>query len=284
MVYDILMRCAAETLRTIAADPEHLGAAIGRIAVLHTWGQNLNHHPHVHCIVPGGGVSPDGARWIACRPGFFLPVRVLSSLFRRLFRKELDAAFTGGRLRFFRALAPLTDPASCAQCLAALRRRDWGVYAKPPFGGPQHVLAYLSRYTHRVAIANSRLIKLEDGRVSLRWRDYRRGAHSKVMTLPAEEFIRRFLLHALPDGFRRIRHYGFLANGQRADKLALCRRLLAAPAPAAPPRPRDYRQRYRQLTGRDLDICPSCGGTMARLGALPKSPPHDATAFCCDTS
>jgi hypothetical protein len=282
VVYDILMRTAAETLRTIAADPDHLGAEVGLIAVLHSWGQNLHHHPHVHCIVPGGGPSPDATRWIACRPDFFLPVRVLSSLFRRLFLKRLDAAFKAGRLHFFHALAPLADPTTFAQYLAAWRGIDWVVYAKPPFGGPEQVLAYLSRYTHRVAIANSRLIKLEDGRVSFRWRDYRHGAHSKVMTLAAEEFIRRFLLHALPDGFQRIRHYGFLANGQRADKLALCRRLLAVAPPPSPPPARDFRERYRQLTGRDLDICPCCGGTMRRLAALP--PAHRATAFWCDTS
>jgi hypothetical protein len=284
VVYDILMRTAAETLRTIAADPRHLGAEIGVVAVLHTWGQNLHHHPHVHCIVPGGGLSPDARRWVACRPGFFLPVRVLASLFRRRFLDRLHAAFKTGRLRFFQALAPLADPAIFAQRLAALRRRDWVVHAKPPFGGPEHVLAYLGRYTHRVAIANSRLIKLQDGRVSFRWRDYRHGAHSKVMTLAAEEFMRRFLLHALPDGFQRIRHYGFLANGHRADRLTLCRRLLAAPPPAPPPPTRDFRQRYRQLTGRDLDICPCCGGTMVRIGALPRSTPHGATPFRCDSS
>jgi hypothetical protein len=284
VVYDILMRTTAETLRTIAAAPKHLGAEIGLIAVLHTWGQNLHHHPHVHCIVPGGGLSPDGRRWIACRPGFFLPVRVLSSLFRRLFLKQLDAAFKAGRLHFFHALAALADPAIFAQRVAEMRRIDWVVYAKPPLGGPEQVLAYLGRYTHRVAIANSRLIKLEDGCISFRWRDYRHGAHNKVMTLAAEEFIRRFLLHALPDGFQRIRHYGFLANGHRADKLALCRRLLAAPQPASPPPARDFRERYRQLTGRNLDVCPCCGGTMVRRGTLPQAPPHGATALWCDTS
>jgi hypothetical protein len=263
VVYDILMRTAAETLRTIAADPRHLGAEIGLVAVLHTWGQNLHHHPHVHCIVAGGGLSPDRTRWVTCRPGFFLPVRVLASLFRRLFLKQLDAAFKTGRLRFFQALAPLADPAIFAQRLTELRRRNWVVHAKPPFGGPEQVLAYLGRYTHRVAIANSRLIKLEDGRVSFHWRDYRHGAHSKVMTLAAEEFIRRFLLHA-----------------HRADRLALCRRLLAAPPPVPPPPTPDFRQRYRQLTGRDLDICPYCGGTMVRLGALPRG----AATFRCDSS
>jgi hypothetical protein len=271
-------------LRTIAADPKHLGAEIGLIAVLHTWGQNLHHHPHVHCIVPGGGPSPDGTRWVACRPGFFLPVRVLSSLFRRLFLEQLDAAFGAGRLRFFSALTTLADPANFARLLAELRCRDWVVYAKRPFGGPEQVLVYLGRYTHRVAIANSRLIKLEDGHVSFRWRDYRQDAINKVMTLTAEEFIRRFLLHALPDGFQRIRHYGFLANGHRADKLALCRQLLAAPPAAPPPPARDYRERYRQLTGRDLDICPCCGGTMVRIQLLPRANAQGSTPFWCDTS
>ena len=284
VLYDILMRTAAETLRTIAADPKHLGAEIGLIAVLHTWGQNLHHHPHVHCIVPGGGPSPDGTRWIACRPGFFLPVRVLSSLFRRLFLQQLDAAFEAGRLHFFSALTTLADPANFARLLAELRRVDWVVYAKRPFGGPEQVLAYLGRYTHRVAIANSRLIKLEDGRVSFRWRDYRQNAKNKVMTLTAEEFIRRFLLHALPDAFQRIRHYGLLANGHRADKLALCRRLLTAPPPSSPPPSRDYRERYRQLTGRDLDICPCCGGTMVCIDTLPQSNPQGSTPFRCDSS
>jgi hypothetical protein len=284
VVYDILMRTAAETLRTVAADPRHLGAEIGLVAVLHTWGQTLDHHPHVHCIVPGGGLSPDRRRWIACRPGFFLPVRVLSSLFRRLFLAHLDAAFKAGRLRFSGALSALTDPASFAQRLDGLRSIDWVVYAKPPFGNPEQVLAYLSRYTHRVAIANSRLISLEDGRVSFRWRDYRHNARNKIMTLAAEEFIRRFLLHTLPDGLQRIRHYGFLANGQRTDKLARCRQLLAAPPAEPPPPPRDFRERFRQLTGCDLDICPCCGGRMVSLGPLPRKPPQGATAFRCDTS
>src|SRR5664279_14077 len=211
VVYDILMRTAAETLRTIAADPTHLGAEIGLIAVLHTWGQNLHHHPHIHCIVPGGGISPDATRWTACRPGFFLPVKVLSKLFRRLFLNQLDAAFQAGRLSFFSALTMVAEPRNFVRLLAKLRGIDWVVYAKRPFGGPEQVLAYLGRYTHRVAIANSRLVKLEDGHVSFRWRDYRQEALNKVMTLPAEEFIRRFLLHTLPDGFQRIRHYGFLA-------------------------------------------------------------------------
>ncbi|MBV8459202.1 MAG: IS91 family transposase, partial [Acetobacteraceae bacterium] len=276
VVYDILMRTAAETLRTIAADAKHLGAEIGLIAVLHTWGQNLHHHPHVHCIVPGGGISPDATRWMACRPGFFLPVKVLSKLFRRLFLKQLDAAFQAGRLHFFSALAMFAEPRSFPRLLTELRSIDWVVYAKPPFGGPEQVLAYLGRYTHRVAIANSRLVKLEDGHVSFRWRDYRQQAHNKVMTLTAEEFIRRFLLHTLPDGFQRIRHYGFLANGHRAGKLDLCRRMLAVPPASPPVSAPDYRQRYRLLTGRDLDHCPCCGGTMVHLAVLPRSRPRSS--------
>ncbi|TPK35958.1 IS91 family transposase [Mesorhizobium sp. B2-5-4] len=226
-VYTILFKAAAETLRTIAADPKHLGAEIGLIAVLHSWGQTLTYHPHLHWIVPGGGVSPDGTRWISCRPGFFLPVRVLSRLFRRLFLEALRAAFDADGLKFFGDLAGLAEPAAFTRMLAEVRRLAWVVYAKPPFGGPQQVLAYLGRYTHRVAIANSRLIGTADDRVAFRWRDYRHGARTKVMTLEAHEFIRRFLLHTLPDGFHRIRHYGFLANGNRAAKLDLCRRLLA---------------------------------------------------------
>src|SRR5262245_22233951 len=195
MVYDMLFQATAETLRTIAADPEHLGAEIGMLAVLHTWGQNLQHHPHVHCVVPGGGPSPDGTRWVAARPCFFLPVRVLSALFRRLFLERLRAAFEADKLRFFGALLDLLQPAVFARRLAEWRRIDWVVYAKRPFGGPAQVLAYLGRYTHRVAIANSRLIQLEEGRVSFRWRDYRQRGKTKVMTLATAEFIRRFLLH-----------------------------------------------------------------------------------------
>jgi len=215
-VYGILFKATAETMSTIATDPRHLGAEIGFIAVLHTWGQNLQHHPHVHCLVPGGGLSLDGTCWISCRPGFFLPVRVLSRLFRRLFLEKLAAAFEAGKLGFFGTLAGLADPAMFARLMATLRRREWVVYAKRPFASPEAVLAYLGRYTHRVAIANSRLVALAGDQVSFRWRDYRHHNRNKVMTLAAEEFIRRFLLHALPDGFHRIRHYGFLANRQRA--------------------------------------------------------------------
>jgi hypothetical protein len=271
IVYGVLFKAAAETLRTIAADPKHLGAEIGLVAVLHTWGQNLHHHPHVHCVVPGGGPSLDGTRWVSCRPGFFLPVRVLSRLYRRLFLENLQAAFNVGALGFFGDLAPLAQPAAFAHLIGQMRRIDWVVYAKPPFGGPERVLAYLGRYTHRVAIANNQVV--------FRWKDYRHHDKAKVMTLAADEFIRRFLLHALPDGFHRIRHYGILANGHRAAKLELCRRLLAAPTPSPVPPASDYRERYQRLTGRSLDVSPCCGGRMNTLGEIPPMRPT-----CQDTS
>jgi hypothetical protein len=279
IVYDILFKAASETVRTIAADPKHLGAETGMIAVLHTWGQNLFHHPHIHCIVPGGGLAPDG-HWAACRPGFFLSVRVLSRLYRRLFLERLDAAFAAGELGFFGDLAGLAAPAAFAAYLRPLRRIEWVVYAKRPFGGPQQVLDYLGRYTHRVAIANSRLIELANGQVRFRWKDYRHHDKPKVMTLDAGEFIRRFLLHVLPDGFRRIRHFGFLANGHRTSKLATIRRLLAAPAPDPLVAPVDYRERYALLTGRSLDICPCCGGQMVEIAILVRSPTRAARTWC----
>jgi Putative transposase/Transposase zinc-binding domain len=272
-VYAILFKAASDALRVTAADPRHLGAAIGVLAVLHTWGQTLTHHPHIHCIVPGGGLSPDGQRWVACKPGFFLPVRVLSRLFRRLFLESLQNAFEAHQLRFFSDLAGLADPTTFSAHLAELKRIEWVVFAKPPFGGPQQVLAYLGRYTHRVAIANSRLVSLDQGKVSFRWKDYRHHDKAKLMTLSADEFIRRFLLHALPDGFHRIRHYGLLANGHRVAKLARCRLLLAAPTPPTPDLTADYRQRYHCLTGHSLDVCPGCGGAMASLGPLPRKAP-----------
>ena len=235
---DCCSTAAAETLTTIAADPKHLGAEIGITAVLHTWGQNLHHHPHVHCIVPGGGISPDGERWIACKPGFFLPVRVLSRLFRRLFLQGLEAMHAAGELQFFTDLGESQrGERICRPTSRRCARAEWVVYAKRPFAGPEQVLAYLARYTHRVAIANSRLLDLDETHVSFRWKDYREnGRHkSKVMRLAAGEFMRRFLLHVLPDGFHRIRHYGLFANGHRANKLALCRILLnVPPAPTIP--------------------------------------------------
>jgi len=282
VVYDLLFRASAETLRTIAADPRHLGAEIGFIAILHTWGQNLLHHPHLHCVVPGGGLSPDGQRWIACRPGFFLPVRVLSRLFHRLFLAMLRHAFDAGSLKFHNALAGLEDPGTFARYLAPTVRAEWMVYAKPPFGGPERVLEYLGRYTRRVAIANSRLAAFADGQVAFRWKDYRHASRQKVMRLEAGEFVRRFLLHVLPAGFQRIRHYGWLVNRSRAAKLERCRQLLDVPAPASVPadEPLDYRDRYQQLTGVSLWACPHCRrGRMVCIealppGAMPRGPPE----------
>jgi hypothetical protein len=283
VVYAILFQAAAEALRGVAADSRHLGAEIGAIAVLHTWGQTLQHHPHLHCIVPGGGLSPDGARWVACRPGFFLPVRVLSQRFRDLFVARLAAAYTAGELRFSGTLTSLAELDAFAGRLEALRGIDWVVYAKPPFAGPAPVLAYLGRYTHRVAIANSRLTRLADGQVDFSWKDYRHHGKTKTMTLSADEFIRRFLLHTVPDGFHRIRHIGFLANGHRTAKLALCRALLAVPPPDPSPH-QSLRERYQQLTGQAFDVCPECGGHMVERGPLPRRPPRPRTPFWCDSS
>ena len=260
VVYGILFRAAAETLQTISADPKHLGAELGFFAVLHTWGQQLLHHPHVHCVVTGGGISPDGARWVACRPGFFLPVRVLSRLFRRLFLQYLQGAFTAGRLKLIGALEPLADPSTFARHLGHTRRTEWVVYAKRPFAGPRHVLDYVGRYTHRVAIANHRLVAITDDQIHFRWRDYRAESQPKTMTLPAPEFIRRFLLHVLPSGFQRIRYYGLLGNRHRKTKLAQCRQLLDMPAPSAPTKvdTSDHRDRFEALTGISLRTCPIC--------------------------
>jgi hypothetical protein len=255
VIYNALFKAASEALLTIAADPKHLGARIGVTMVLHTWGSALTHHPHVHCIVPGGGVAPDGERWIPCRPNFFLPVRVLSRLFRRLMLQRLVAAHGDGALAFFGDHASLRDIDAFAAFLKPLHRADWVVYAKRPFAGPDQVLSYLARYTHRVAIANSRLVAFESGRATFKYKDYRREGQDRygLMTLDGDEFIRRFLLHVLPDGFHRIRHYGLFANGARADNIAHARRLLdalpPAPAPAEPdaaaPKP-----------------CPCCGGRL----------------------
>jgi len=261
-VYGLLFKAAAETLTTIAADPKHLGADIGLTAVLHTWGQNLDHHPHVHCIVPGGGVSPDGMGWVPCRPDFFLPVRVLSRLFRRLFLEGLRALHDAGELQFFTDFAGLKDTAAFRTYLAPLRNIEWVIYAKRPFAGPAQVLAYLARYTHRVAIANSRLLDLDDHHVSFRWKDYRENGDqkNKIMKLAVGEFMRRFLLHVLPDGFHRIRHYGLFANGHRADKLVLCRTLLDVPAAASDHTHHD--EEAESAPAPQPPPCPCCGGRM----------------------
>jgi hypothetical protein len=228
-VYEILFRASAETLCEIAADPKHLGASIGFLSVLHTWGQTLEHHPHVHCLVPAGGLAPDGSRWIACRPGFFLPVLVLARMFRGKFLDHLVRAFDDGKLQFGGQLSNLNDPIVFRSYLAPLYRRDWVVYVRPPFGTPRQVVEYLARYTHRVAISNSRLVALRGDHVAFRWKDYRHGAKKKTMTIDAVQFLRRFLLHVLPKGFPRVRHYGFLANRSRKARLDLCRTVLRVP-------------------------------------------------------
>jgi len=263
-VYGILFRATAETLQTIAADPQHFGAEIGFFAVLHTWGQNLLHHPHLHCVVAGGGLSLDSTRWVSCRPGFFLPVRVLSRRFRRLFLKYLEKAFDSDRLQFFGSLEPLRNAQQFRSYIAPLKETEWVVFAKPPFAGPQQVLDYVGRYTHRVAISNNRLLDIEDDQVSFQWKDYRDPDRQKTMTLSAEEFIRRFLIHVLPDGFQRIRYYGFLSNRHREEKLVLCRQLLGMPvvdpetAPGDQPSDYDFDELYEKLTGSSLRQCPIC--------------------------
>jgi hypothetical protein len=258
-LYQILFRATAQTLLNIAADPQHLGVELGLFCVLHTWGQNLHFHPHLHCVIPGGGLSSDHQRWISGRRRFFLPVRVLSRLFRRLFLEALGKAFAQGQLQFFGQLQPLSDPRKFAGYLAPLRRSEWVVYAKPPFGGPQYVIQYLGRYVHRVAISNRRLRTLQDGQVCFEYKDYRDNGKSKITTLPVEEFIRRFLQHVVPPGFQRIRYYGFLANCHRARKLELCRQLLATAASELLPGLRDCQAFERALAGPKLRLCPRCG-------------------------
>jgi len=270
-LFQILFRASAQTLLTIAADPNHLGATIGFFSILHTWGQNLLFHPHVHCLVTGGGLSPDRQRWITCRPGFFLPVRVLSRLFRRLFLEALHQAHASGQLVFHGQLESLRDPQQFADYLTPCRQQEWVVYAKPPFGGPRQVLDYLGRYTHRVALSNQRLLHLDDQQVIFQYKDYRSAdpQRSRSMTLPAEEFVRRFLLHVLPDGFQRIRYYGLLANRFRAANLACCRALVYGPRSPLLPPPHDLlclRASLLAVAAR----CPRCpGGIMIRIGSLP---------------
>jgi hypothetical protein len=289
--YGLLFRAAAETLATIAGDPKHLGARIGFTSVLHTWGSAVTHHPHLHIIAPGGGLSPDGTRWIACKPGFFLPVRVLSRLFRRLFLEGLAALLAAGRLVFHGDLAHLTEAGAFAAMLAPLRRADWIVYAKRPFGGPDAVLAYLARYTHRVAIANSRLVAVDRHGVTFRWKDYRARSAGrtwrKIMKLTAHEFIRRFLLHVLPDGFHRIRHYGLLASGCRADTIARIRQMIAAPTPATTPADREAEISAGQSDPVDdrRPPCPCCGGRMILVERFaPGTAPRTIVAIRIDTS
>lgn len=256
LVYDLLFKAAAQTMQVIAADPKHLGARIGITAVLHSWGSALTHHPHIHMIVPGGGLSPDEMRWISARPAFLLPVRVLGALFRRLFLTRLLALHDMRQLGFFGSMSHLADRRAFLRHLSPVRKKRWVVYAKPPFAGPEAVLAYLSRYTHRVAISNSRLLRYDEDGVTFRYKDYRRGGadRQQVMTLAADEFIRRFLLHNLPRGFHRIRHYGLLASGTRKDSLQRARELLAVTSPATDDTPDE--QPYVPPP------CPCCGGRM----------------------
>jgi hypothetical protein len=287
-IYDILFTASAETMATIAADPKHLGARIGITSVLHTWGSALTHHPHVHMIVPGGGISLDGTRWVSCRPDFILPVEVLSCLFQGLFLAKLVAAHRAGRLEFYGVHARLDNIRAFKAYLAPLRKIDWVVYAKRPFGGPKAVLAYLSRYTHRVAISNRRLVAADDGGVSFRWKDYRIEGPGrwKTMTLKPHEFIRRFLMHVLPCGFHRIRHYGLLASGTRAVNITRARELLAVPVSPEPP---DTTETPAADQARMLPRpCPCCGGRMFIIetfarGCQPKHRPTPA-AIGIDTS
>ena len=280
VIYDLLFKAAAETTLTIAADPKHLGARIGFTAVLHTWGSAMTHHPHVHMIVPGGGLSPDGTRWIPCRSNFFLPVRILSKLFRRLLLDKLATAHAAGQLRFFGAHADLADAKAFAAFLAPLRKTKWFVYAKRPFAGPETVLAYLARYTHRVAISNSRLIRADGGGVTFTWKDYRveSRARGKTMTLAVDEFIRRFLLHVLPRGFHRIRHYGLFAHGGRATNLTRARALLGAREPPCETVTADPAGATAPpcLT----QPCPCCGGRMILIERFARgsSPAHRPSA------
>jgi hypothetical protein len=271
IVYGILFRAASETLQTIAGDPKHLGAEIGFFGILHTWGQNLLHHPHVHFVIPGGGIRPDGA-WIGCRPGFFLPVRVLSRLFRRLFIELLRAAFTNGKLKFFGGLESLREEAALDHYLAPLVKTEWVVYAKKPFGGPRKVLDYLGRYTHRVALSNDRILDVSDAQVTFRWRDYRAKTKykSRTMTVSADEFIRRFLIHTLPPGFRRIRYFGLMASRFRKEKLALCRNLLSELTSELLPAPPQCGAVAAVFRSQPFPRCPKCQtGILIRIAILP---------------
>jgi hypothetical protein len=279
-IYGLLFDLAAEVLQTIAADPKHLGVRIGVTLVLHTWGSALTHHPHVHGIVPGGGLAPDGKTWVACRPGFFLPVRVLSRLFRRRFLEELQRLHQDGKLRFFSEHAGLADARTFKAWLTPLRQLEWVVYAKRPFAGPKAVLAYLSRYTHRVAISNSRLLAMDERGVTFRWKDYRAKGQTrhKAMTLAPQEFMRRFLLHVLPGGFHRIRHYGLLANGSRKTSLALARELLHVPPAQADVPPSAEAAATSSSAASPAFVCRHCGHAMTILqtfmrGELIRAPP-----------
>ena len=286
LIYNLLFQATAKTLRTIAADPKHLGAKIGFMAVLHSWGQSLGFHPHLHCVVPGGGFDSSSKRWIACRPGFLLPVRVLSRYFRRSFLEALERAYRQEKLRLDGPLADLRDPEHFCQWVRPISKAEWVVYAKPPFGGPEKVLDYLGRYTHRVAIANHRIVEVGDGKVAFRWRDYRQRSRQRIMTLDAEEFIRRFLLHVLPNGFRRIRYFGFLANRFRAEKIKQARELLEQGddgSQEASDEEGTETPRWHAEAGGSL--CPQCGrGRLVCIEVLQPVPIPSADVEVFDTS
>ena len=286
-VYGLLMRAAARTLLEVAADPRHLGAEVGVLEVLHTWGQDLALHPHVHCVVTGGGLSPDGSRWVAGRDDFFLPVRVLSRVFRGKFLSGLRAAFERGKLRFPGRLKGLARPGRFHLLLDEAVRTEWVVYAKPPWGGAATVLKYLARYTHRAAISNRRLVSLVDGRVTFRWKDYAHGGRRGTMTLAAVEFVRRFLMHVLPSGFVRVRHYGLLANRHRQEKLARCRELLGMAVPpqpdTAPTDPDPIPPPSHEATVTPTRVCPRCGaGRMVVVAEFPPMPTAEGVAVGCE--
>jgi hypothetical protein len=273
LAYGTLLQASAQSLLQLARDPQHLGADIGFLAVLHTWGQNLHLHPHVHCVVPGGGISLEGDRWVSCRPGFFLPVRLLGRLFRGKFLDMLGRAYDQGQLQLHGQQQHLAHPRAFRQLMEACWQKEWVVYAKPPFGGPEQVLKYLARYTHRVAISNGRLVKVEAGKVFFRWKDYAEGNRQKVMALEAVEFIRRFLLHVVPSGFVRIRHYGLQANRVRAENLARCRALLGvAQQSGGGAAPKEAHQ--SEPEGMAWTRCPACGqGRMVVVGKVEAVPP-----------
>lgn len=271
VVYDRLFQAVSQTLLRIGGDPKHLGAELGFLAILHTWGQNLMYHPHIHCVVPGGGLSRDSTEWISCRSGFLFSVRVLSRLFRRLFLDRLTQDFAAGRIRFHGTAAHLNEPTAFERLMQSCRKSEWVVYAKPPFAGPEKVLDYLARYTHRIAISNNRIVSLENGCVTFTWRDYSHNGTQGFLTLEAHEFIRRFLLHVLPDRFTRIRYYGFMAHCHRTPKLALCRRLLSARGSTDVPVPQkqDWAALLISLTGVDPLLCPKCHqGRLACIGTV----------------
>jgi hypothetical protein len=276
-LYDLLFRAAAGTLLTLAADPNRLGGQVGFTAILHTWGQNLLFHPHLHCVVTGGGLSPDGARWVAGNPRYFLPVRVLGALFRGKFLAGLRAAYAAGELTLGGSAAAFAEPTVFHRLVDDLYRRSWVVYAQSPFGGPEHVFRYLGRYSHRVALANSRLVAVDEGSVSFTWKDYADGSRVKVLRLTADEFLRRFLLHVLPKGFVRVRHYGLMAGSNVATKLPRCRELLGEPARAAPGPKKTWADRVLEWTGTDPTRCPHCHGLLHRVSVDPVSPARSPT-------